>query len=178
MATRFVCPASEFSAGMTARVDSLRTDLQAMHSSPEDAARRDDLEEVASAVDSMYAGLLSNADPSHTESIIREYWEAIFRKSVSAVRGDATGADHDLTPDEQGLLSKTIAGVRSFVEERTVVDNATINNVLVNPETNAVLGNADMSALFMVKLELSEEGVILRPIQRDAGNDKFAVDFD
>lgn len=177
-AMRFVYPARDFTAMMAARVESVRAALYGARGGDLRPMLDNELSDIDSAVESMYADLTSNVDASRSQDIVYGHCETILRACLAEFQGRNVEANQQLTSDQVQQLNKMSEDVLTLVQRHTVVDGATIENLLVNPETNALSENADASTLFRVKIELSEEGVILRALQRDGSEDKFAVDFD
>jgi hypothetical protein len=118
-----------------------------------------------------HAQLVANPDPLRPETIVAVMWSRIFWSAV----GDPPS---DPTDPRQALLAETSQDVLELVRSRTVIDRTTIDNLLINPETNVVKNGSTDSSVFTVSAELLEEAFFLRSVTDESGATSTVVEFE
>lgn len=120
--------------------------------------------------------LVENADPLQPGNIVTVMWARIFNASLAHYGLVEIYERHN--PNNE-LFKKTAADVLRTVTANTVVERTTIENLLVNPETNVVKNGSNESSVFTIKAEMLEEGFFIREIRdEDTGDVRPIVEFE
>jgi len=120
--------------------------------------------------------LTDNIDPSQPGSIVQESWVSIFEKALTME--SMFDAYKNLYPNNE-LFKQSLDDVLRMVTTNTVIDRTTIQNLLINPETNIVKNGSSDSSVFTIKVEMQEEGFFIREIKdEDTGQTRRIVEFE
>jgi hypothetical protein len=128
--------------------------------------------------------LVANPDPTRPDTIVAVMWSRIFWAAVGADEPvptiPTTPLPESALPGDarQELLAETSQEVLELVRSRTVIDRTTIDNLLINPETNVVKNGSTDSSVFTVSAELLEEAFYLRSVTDETGATSTVVEFE
>ncbi|MGO4664113.1 hypothetical protein AB4Z14_19800 [Terrabacter sp. 2TAF16] len=127
-----------------------------------------------------HAQLVANPDPLRPETIVAVMWSRIFWSAVGDPTSSPTAPPESALPTDprQALLAETSQDVLELVRSRTVIDRTTIDNLLINPETNVVKNGSTDSSVFTVSAELLEEAFFLRSVTDESGATSTVVEFE
>ncbi len=123
-----------------------------------------------------YKQLLENPDPSTPENIVQIKWAQLFNRKIEDNR--LQEAYKRQYPAGQ-LYTETYNTILAYVKANTVVESTSIDNLLVNPETQTVKDGSNADSVFMIKAKIVEDGLFIKEIKDDQGNvtERF-VEFD
>jgi hypothetical protein len=177
---QFNMPEEEFVEFVAGRVEFVRQQLDggggslalgdARHA---EVGRRIDI--VPSLARELYAELTSAADPALSDGLVASRWPELLDR---AMRADGVVSLVARDPDG-ALVNFTMTEVATLVRQRTYIDAARIDGVMVEPVTHAVRDGSSDSTVFVVTAEMVEDGFYLRSIRdEESGETKPIVEFD
>jgi hypothetical protein len=127
-------------------------------------------------VTEFYAQLMGNADPAHPENIVTLYWREVVMLSLK--ENDLFDLYEKHNPKDE-LLRKTTDRISDWVTSNTVVERTTIDNLLINPETNVVKNGSNDTSVFTISAKMLEEGFYIHSIKdENTGGERPIVEFD
>jgi len=130
---------------------------------------------VAKSADGFFHQIADQADPERAGSIVTVAWADIFRRYLDMVQWLAFYEQHDPRHD---ILIQTTSELTSLILGRIVIDQSSIENLLINPETNVVKDGSTDTSVFTITAELTEEGFFLHTVTDDAGRVQQIVEFE
>ena len=95
--------------------------------------------------------LAENPDPSQPDTIVTLMWAGILK---TALTDNKLMADYEKSNPNDELLKKTTASVLGVVKTNTVIERTTIENLLINPETNVVKNGSSDASVFTIKANM------------------------
>jgi hypothetical protein len=123
-----------------------------------------------------YDQLSGNADLAHPENIVALYWSDLV---LAALKENALLDDYKKHNPKDELLKQTTARVLDWITSNTVVDRTTIDNLLINPETNVVKNGSSDTSVFTIAAKMLEEGFYIHSIKDEqTGSERPIVEFD
>jgi hypothetical protein len=133
---------------------------------------------TAAAIDKLarefYVELVKN--PVQPGNIVTVAWARIFNAAL--VGYGLVEVYQQYNPNNE-LFNKTAADVLRIVTANTIIDRTTIENLLVNPETNVVKNGSSETSVFTIRAEMVEEGFFIRTIRdEDTGEERPIVEFE
>lgn len=133
-------------------------------------------EVIDAMVNGFYESLKASTDPANPENIAQVKWATIFNKKIE---------EHNLLPDyktqnpNNELFVQTLGEVIQTIKANTIVSSTHIDNLLVDPETNAVKNASNETSVFIIKAKIMEEGIFIRSIRdEDSQAEKQVVEFE
>jgi hypothetical protein len=153
---------AEFTAFIRGRVGYVRRTVSKDHLLILGRGTLDD--NVPREAQAFYEALVANDDPARPETLVGATWQKLFENALAAVNLLDTYREQDR--DGQ-LLRETTAEIVEVVKGHTVIESTTIENLLINPETNVVKNESSDTSVFVVGAEIIEEGFFLRTIKDD-----------
>jgi len=146
-----------------------------------DVARARDARSVSTsglepAIDVFYEQLSTTTDLSRPETVIGKHWPAIVERALSL-----NNIPSELTKLKPvaDVLSRALTALTEALRGKIVVPKATIERLLINPETNVVKGGSSDATVFTIKAELIEEGLLIKQVRDDAtGAESSVVEFE
>lgn len=115
-----------------------------------------------------YEDLKASTDPANPDNIAQVKWAIIFNKKIEE---NNLLADYKIQNPSNELFVQTLGEVIQTIKANTIVSSTKIDNLLVDPETNAVKNASTDNSIFIIKAKIMEEGVFIRSI-RDENSDK------
>ncbi len=123
-----------------------------------------------------YEDLKASTDPANPDNISQVKWAIIFNRKIEEQN---LLADYKNQNPNNELFIQTLAEVIQTIKANTIVSSTKIDNLLVDPETNAVKNVNNQSSIFIIKAKIMEEGIFIRSIKdEDNGNEKQVVEFE
>jgi|SRR5215212_1118466 len=119
---------------------------------------------------------LAIAEPAQAESVLTKHWSGIVAKGM-----EINNIPSELTKLKPVIeqISRALALLLESVIGMMVVSKATIEKLLVNPETNVVKDGSSGTSVFTLKAELIEEGVIVKRVKDETtGTESTVVEFE
>ncbi len=127
-------------------------------------------------VNGFYEDLKASTDPANPDNISQVKWAIIFNRKIEEQN---LLADYKNQNPNNELFIQTLAEVIQTIKAKTIVSSTKIDNLLVDPETNAVKNVNNQSSIFIIKAKIMEEGIFIRSIKdEDNGNEKQVVEFE
>ena len=115
-----------------------------------------------------YEDLKASTDPANPDNIAQVKWAIIFNKKIEE---NNLLADYKIQNPSNELFVQTLGEVIQTIKANTIVSSTKMDNLLVDPETNAVKNASTDNSIFIIKAKIMEEGVFIRSI-RDENSDK------
>ena len=115
-----------------------------------------------------YEDLKVSTDPANPDNIAQVKWAIIFNKKIEE---NNLLADYKIQNPNNELFVQTLGEVIQTIKANTIVSSTKMDNLLVDPETNAVKNASTDNSIFIIKAKIMEEGVFIRSI-RDENSDK------
>ena len=123
-----------------------------------------------------YDQLLGSTDPTHPENIIQVKWTAFFYKKLEE---NNLVQDYKTQNPNNELFNQTLAEVTEEIKANTIVSTTKIDNLLVNPETNAVKNESTDATVFIIKAKIMEEGLFIKTVKdQQTGTESQVVEFE
>jgi hypothetical protein len=133
-------------------------------------------EGIDSLIDDFHRQLSALPDPSRPEAVIEGTWPEIVARVL-----ETNGIPGELarTKPASELFSGALRELTEVIKAKTTVTTATLDKLLINPETHVVKDGSNGASVFTIKAELIEEGVIVRRV-KDArtGVESAVVEFE
>ena len=125
--------------------------------------------DVADAiVNSFFEDLKASTDPYNPDNIAQVKWAILVNKKIEE---NNLLADYKIQNPNNELFVQTLGEVIQTIKANTIVSSTKMDNLLVDPETNAVKNASTGNSIFIIKAKIMEEGVFIRSI-RDENSDK------
>jgi hypothetical protein len=125
-------------------------------------------------LDAFYKDLHQQFEVEKRNNLITIHWAKILDTFLTAQNLKAIYKAQD---PEGKLFQRTKDLVISTIAQHTVVDRVKIENLLVNPQTDAVRLESDENSVFQVKARILEDGVFIKTVIED-GREVKVVDFE
>ncbi len=123
-----------------------------------------------------YDDLKNNLDPSNPDNLVQIRFANIFNKNLEERK---LTDDYKKQNPNNELFIKTTNELIAIVKQNTVVSSTKIENLLVNPETNAVNNGSTESTVFTIKAKIVEDGIFIKNIiDPDTQKESKIVEFD
>lgn len=127
-------------------------------------------------LDEFYHLLVNNPDPSNPDYIVKEKWLEYFNKRLE--EGKFIDIYQKRYPNNE-LALQLLKDITDKIKNSTIITQAQIQNLLVDPETNVVKTGSTDTTVFTIKAKIMEEGIFVRTIKdEEAGNEKNIVEFE
>jgi len=128
------------------------------------------------AIAEFHQQLRDNPDLSQPGQIVMLHWARLFKRVLEAEDLWALYQKHN--PNDE-LFRKTSADLLRLVQASTIVERTTIDNLLINPETQQVKDGSSDSSVFTIRAEMLEEGFFIRSVKDEAtGTTQQVVEFE
>ena len=125
--------------------------------------------DVADAIiNSFFEDLKASTDPYNPDNIAQVKWAILVNKKIEE---NNLLADYKIQNPNNELFVQTLGEVIQTIKANTIVSSTKMDNLLVDPETNAVKNASTGNSIFIIKAKIMEEGVFIRSI-RDENSDK------
>ena len=126
-------------------------------------------------LDTLHDRLTANRDPGRAEEIVTRGWTEVFRSVLKQNELLAEGVERSAAAIIARVFGELIAKVKSS----TVASRPTLENLLVNPETNVVKNGSSDVSVFTIKAELMEEGMFIKSVRDEkTGTESPVVEFE
>lgn len=122
----------------------------------------------AALINGFYEDLKASTDPANPDNIAQVKWAILFNKKIEE---NNLLADYKIQNPNNELFVQSLGEVIQTIKANTIVSSTKMDNLLVNPETNAVKNASTNSSIFIIKAKIMEEGVFIRSV-RDENSDK------
>ena len=119
-------------------------------------------------INGFYEDLKASTDPANPDNIAQVKWAILFNKKIEE---NNLLADYKIQNPNNESFVQTLGEVIKTIKANTIVSSTKIDNLLVDPETNAVKNASTDNSIFIIKAKIMEEGVFIRSI-RDENSDK------
>jgi hypothetical protein len=127
-------------------------------------------------VNGFYEDLKASTDPANPDNISQVKWAIIFNRKIEEQN---LLSDYKIQNPNNELFIQTLAEVIQTIKANTIVSSTKIDNLLVDPETNAVKNVSNESSIFIIKAKIMEEGIFIRSIKdEDSDREKQVVEFE
>lgn len=135
--------------------------------------RADGLNDLAAR---FYQALAANQDPGALDGIIDNHWLVIVDKVLSA---NGLGAEYARQNPNNELFKQTMSVLTASIKTNFgAARKATIDTLLVNPETNVIRTGGDAASVFTIRAELMEEGLFVKSFTDESGAESHVVEFE
>jgi hypothetical protein len=131
---------------------------------------------VDTLINEFYDQLVNSTDPTHPENIIQVKWAAIFNKKIEEQN---LLQDYKAQNPNNELFNQSLVEIAEIIKANTIVSSTKIDNLLVNPETNAVKNESTDASIFTIKAKIMEEGMFIKTIMdQDTQTESKIVEFE
>lgn len=128
------------------------------------------------AIAEFHQALRENPDPAQPAQIVMLHWARLFKRVLEADQLWELYQKHN--PADE-LFKKTSAELLRLVQAGTIVERTSIDNLLINPETQQVKEGSSDSSVFTIKAEMLEEGFFIRSVKDErTGATQQVVEFE
>ena len=135
--------------------------------------RADGLNDLAAQ---FYQALAANQEQSSLDGIIDNHWLVIVDKVLSA---NGLGAEYARQNPNNELFKQTMSVLAASIKANFGTSKkATIDTLLVNPETNVIRNGSDAASVFTIRAELMEEGLFVKSFTDESGAESHIVEFE
>ncbi|HEX5652604.1 MAG TPA: hypothetical protein VFX58_05995 [Chitinophagaceae bacterium] len=122
-----------------------------------------------------YNLLIDNDDPSTPENIVDVKWAEIFNKKIEEQQ---LLQDYKQQNPNNELYNQVREEVIAEIRRNTVITKSKIENLLVNPETQAVKNDSSEISVFSICAKITEEGLYIKSMKDDEGNLTRVAEFE
>lgn len=125
-------------------------------------------------LDALHERLEANPDPARVDDLVTRGWADVLRHVMKA-----NDVASELLPRLAAEIKRTLAEVVAKVKGGITTTRATLDGLLVNPETNVVKNGSSDASVFTIKAELMEEGMFIRSVKDEkTGVESRIVEFE
>lgn len=138
--------------------------------------RRDTVrtEGVEPMLDAFHEQLTHHPDPGRPDDVAKRHWNEVVEHCL---RINDLGNDviRKLAAD---LINRALNELLARIKASTFTSKATLEGLLINPETNVVKNGGSDASVFTMKAELMEEGLFVKSVTDETGTESRVVEFE
>ncbi len=143
--------------------------------SPRKAKANSKIQKSASIISSFYNQLKASSDEQTIVQICEIRFAELLKKTL--VNEKLEPIYKAKYPNSELYFSSVIK-IIEIVENNYVIEKVKVDNLLVSPLTNIVKSEGDENSIFTINAKIVEDGVFIKTVQDEQGNEKKVVDFE